>query len=242
MLDTIFGVSNDKQGVRNIGPISKSVREDDGITDEDVDSTPNLKLRVEITKRFEHFKSQYKSQLKKKGEGKRKSNKRSETIADRIFKKRDVTTRSKILSETKSKDEINQEIKDRYQRIAKEAGRPPLTEEQLNKLLEQNKKLEVNIDFNSWLGSEFFSTEVSGAAAIVNINQEHRFYTKLYQSLSKELDTTNVEIVDLMLIAFTRAEDELAAASVDIKTFVKIKEKWGQILTELLEEQDKTIN
>ena len=67
-------------------------------------------------------------------------------------------------------------------------------------------------------------------------------YTKLYQSLSKELDTTNVEIVDLMLIAFTRAEDELAAASVDIKTFVRIKEKWGQILTELLEEQDKIIN
>ena len=45
-----------------------------------------------------------------------------------------------------------------------------------------------------------------------------------------------------MLIAFTRAEDELAATSVDIKDFVKIKEKWGQILTELLEEQDKSIN
>ena len=45
-----------------------------------------------------------------------------------------------------------------------------------------------------------------------------------------------------MLMAFTRAEDELAASSVDIKTFVTIKEKWGQILTELLDEQDKIIN
>jgi hypothetical protein len=43
-------------------------------------------------------------------------------------------------------------------------------------------------------------------------------------------------------MAFTRAEDELSASSVDIKTFVLIKEKWGQILTELLEEQDRTIN
>ena len=50
------------------------------------------------------------------------------------------------------------------------------------------------------------------------------------------------KIVDLMLIAFTRAEDELAASNIDIKDFVKIKEKWGQILTELLEEQDKIIN
>ena len=45
-----------------------------------------------------------------------------------------------------------------------------------------------------------------------------------------------------MLMAFARAEDELAASTVDIKTFVKIKEKWGQILTELLDEQDRTIN
>ena len=90
--------------------------------------------------------------------------------------------------------------------------------------------------------SEFFSTEVSGQGAIVNINQDHNFYTKLYKSLSTQLDATNVEIVDLMLIAFTRAEDELAASNIDIKDFVKIKEKWGQILTELLEEQDKIIN
>ena len=242
VLDSIFGVSNDKQGVRNIGPISKSVREDDGITDEDVASTPNLKLRVELTKRFEHFKNQYKSQLKKKGEGKRKANKRSETIADRIIKKRDVITRSKILSGGKTQEQIDQEIKDRFQRMAKEAGQPPLTEEQLNKLLDKTRNLQVKIEFGSWLGSEFFSTEISGSSAIANINQEHKFYTKLYHSLSKELDSTNVEIVDLMLIAFTRAEDELAATSVDIKDFVKIKEKWGQILTELLDEQDKTIN
>lgn len=242
ILDGIFGVSNDKQGVRNIGPITAEIRRDDGITDEDVENTPNLKLRVQLTQRFKHFKDIYKAQLKKKGENTRKDKKRSETIADRIFKKRKVVTRSEVLSETKTSEQIDQEIKDRFQRIAKNEGRPPLTEEQLNKLLEKNRKLKVNIDFNSWLGSEFFSTEVSGPTAIVNINQEHRFYTKLYESLSKELDTTNVEIVDLMLMAFTRAEDELAASSVDIKTFVTIKEKWGQILTELLDEQDKIIN
>ena len=123
--------------------------------------------------------------------------------------------------------------------MAKEAGQPPLTEEQLNKLLDKTRNL-VKINLVPGLVVNF-STEIS-ASAIANINQEHKFYTKLYHSLSKELDTTNVEIVDLMLIAFTRAEDELAATSVDIKDFVKIKEKWGQILTELLEEQDKSIN
>ena len=88
----------------------------------------------------------------------------------------------------------------------------------------------------------FQSTEIVGKTAHVNINQEHKFYTKLYDSLARELDKTNVEIVDLMLMALARAEDELSASTIDIKTFVTIKEKWGQILTELLEEQDRTIN
>ena len=242
VLDEIFGVSNDKQGVRNIGPITPATRKEDGITEDDVENTPNLKLRVEITQRFDHFKNTYKSKLKKKSEGTRKEKKRSETIADRIFKTRNVVTRSQILAETKTKEQIDDEIKKRYQRIAENEGRPPLTEEQLNRLIEKNRKLLVSVDFNSWLGSEFFSTEVSGPTAVVNINTEHNFYTKLYESLSKELDSTNVEIVDLMLMALARAEDELAASSVDIKTFVLIKEKWGQILTELLAEQDKIIN
>ena len=41
-------------------------------------------------------------------------------------------------------------------------------------------------------------------------------------------------------MAYTRVEDELAASTVEIGTFVKIREKWGQILTELLEEQDNS--
>ena len=42
---SIFGVSNDKQGVRNVGPLSKSVRDEDGITEEDVKNYMN-KVRV----------------------------------------------------------------------------------------------------------------------------------------------------------------------------------------------------
>ncbi len=241
ILDTIFGVSNDKQGVRNIGPITPEVRKDDDITEEDVESTPNLKLRVEITKRFDFFRKQYMKRLAKNAEGTRSEKKRSPSIADRIFSKRNVVTRSKVIGETKTNKQIDDEIKEKYKKIAESEGRT-LTEEQLKKLVDQNKKLTVNIDFSSWLGSNFFSTEIVGKTAHVNINQEHKFYTKLYDSLAQELDKTNVEIVDLMLMALARAEDELSASTIDIKTFVTIKEKWGQILTELLEEQDRTIN
>ena len=72
----------------------------------------------------------------------------------------------------------------------------------------------------------------------------------IWRSLTQWLGGMGIIMLGLMLLsrvlgggmALARAEDELSATTVDIKTFVAIKEKWGQILTELLEEQDKTIN
>jgi len=241
VLDFVFGVSNDKQGVRNMGPVDPETRKEDDITEDDVKNSPNLRVRVEITKRFEHFRKMYMAKLAAKAEGSRGGQKRSPSIADRIFKSRNIVTRSQILGQTKTQQQIDEEIKEKYKKIAENEGKT-LTEKQLNELVEKNKKLEVNIDFGSWLGSQFFSTEIIGKTAQIFINQDHKFYTKLYESLAKELDKTNVEIVDLMLMAFTRAEDELSASNIDIKTFVLIKEKWGQILTDLLEEQDKIVN
>lgn len=239
VLDKVFGVSNDKQGVRKMGPLTPEIRKDSDITNEDVENIPNLKLREEITKRFFDTRSKYLKQLTKKAIGTRGKKSRSPSIADRIFKKRNVITRTSVLAKTKTQKEIDNEYKEKLKKIAEAEGKT-LSEAKLKELIEENKKLIVNIDFNSWLGSEFFSIENAGKTSFVNINLEHRFYTKLYQSLQKELDKTNVEIVDLLLMAYTRVEDELAASSVDIGTFVKIREKWGQILTELLEEQDNT--
>ena len=239
VLDKVFGVSNDKQGVRKMGPLTPEIRKDSDITNEDVENIPNLKLREEITKRFFDTRSKYLKQLTIKAIGTRGKKSRSPSIADRIFKKRNVITRTSVLAKTKTQKEIDNEYKEKLKKIAEAEGKT-LSEAKLKELIEENKKLIVNIDFNSWLGSEFFSIENAGKTSFVNINLEHRFYTKLYQSLQKELDKTNVEIVDLLLMAYTRVEDELAASSVDIGTFVKIREKWGQILTELLEEQDNT--
>ena len=60
--------------------------------------------------------------------------------------------------------------------------------------------------------------------------------------LANKLDQTNVEIVDLMLMAWARAEDELSVTSIKLEDFVKIREKWGQELSELLDEQERVIN
>ena len=42
-------VSNDKQGVRKMGPLTPEIRKDSDITAQDVENIPNLKLREQIT-------------------------------------------------------------------------------------------------------------------------------------------------------------------------------------------------
>ena len=116
------------------------------------------------------------------------------------------------------------------------------TPDQLRKIIEEKKKLEVDVELDSWEGSQFFTIEVIGKTATVKLNVKHKFHNKLYENLAKELDTTNVEIVDFMLMAWTRVEDELSVTSIKEDDFTKIREKWGQILTELLDEQEQLLN
>ena len=97
------------------------------------------------------------------------------------------------------------------------------------------------VDFQNGI-NDLRIAEIVGKTATVYVNLDHKFHSKLYKSLAEELDKTNIEIVDFMLMSWARVEDELVASNVELDTFVKIKEKWGQILTELLDEQDRMIN
>lgn len=241
ILDEYFGVSIDKQGVRDMGPLGKEEIKDLGITEEEIENDPNKKIRKEITRRFEDLRKKYKGIFRQAAEGTRSGNKRTQTIADRIFKKRKVLTRTAVEAETKTEEQINEEYRKRAENIAKLTGKT-YTPEQLRKIIEENKKLQVKIDFDNWEGSQFFSTEIIGKTATVKLNLTHRFHSKLYENLAEELDKTNVEIVDLLLMAWARVEDELSVTSIKVDDFTKIREKWGQILTELLEEQEQLLN
>ncbi len=241
ILDEYFGVSIDKQGVRDIGPLRAIDIKEEGITEHELENDPNKKIRSEITKRFDDLRKKYKGIFKQAAEGSRSGKKKTQTISERIFKKRKVLTRSAVEAETKTDKQIDEEYRKRAEKIAQLTGKT-YTPEQLKKIIEENKKLQVQIDFDNWEGSQFFSTEIIGKTATVKLNLNHRFHNRLYENLAKELDTTNVEIVDLLLMAWARVEDELSITSIKVDDFTKIREKWGQILTELLEEQEQLLN
>jgi len=240
ILDEVFGVSINKQGVRNMGPVDSKVREEEDYTDEEIQNDPNKKLRVAITKRLNDYRKKYLSLLRETAAGSRSSEARSPTIAQRIFNKRKVLTRTKVEAETKSESEIDEEYKKRIKKLEELTGKK-YTSEQLREIIEKNKKLEVNIEYDTWDGSQFFSINTVGKSANLVINLNHKFYNKLYAGLAKEIDKTNVEIVDLLLMSWVRVEDEMSVTNIKLEDFVKIREKWAQILTEFLEEQEQTI-
>ena len=92
ILDEIFGVSFDKQHVKDMGKIDPEIKKDKGITDEDVEADPKLKLKSEITKRLSHFHKTYMNIRKEITRGTRTegSRPRSVSIADRIYKNRNI--------------------------------------------------------------------------------------------------------------------------------------------------------
>ena len=124
VLDEYFGVSIDKQGVRDIGPLRACDIKDEGITDEELENDPNKKIRSEITKRFDDLRNKVhkvytNKQLKDQDQG----SKKTQTIADRIFKKRKVLTRSAAEAETKTEKQIDEEYKKRAEKIAELTGK-----------------------------------------------------------------------------------------------------------------------
>ena len=83
----------------------------------------NKKVRSQITKRLNDYRKKYKAQLKAAAEGGRSTKKRSPSIADRIFKKRKVLTRTKAEAETKTEKLINEEYKKRAGKMLRNKGR-----------------------------------------------------------------------------------------------------------------------
>ena len=71
VLDEHFGVSIDKQGVREMGPLRASDKKDEGLSDEEIENDPKKKIRSEITRRFDDIRKKYKDIFKLAAEGSR---------------------------------------------------------------------------------------------------------------------------------------------------------------------------
>ena len=238
ILDEIFGVSNNKQGVKNMNFLDTSQKKDLGLTDEEIAESPKLMLRQEISKRFKKFRDDYKKSAYLVTQGSRNKGNRSKTVFDSIVKGRKIITNSKIIGANKTESQKTSDWKEIIKKRAEAAGEE-LTSKQIDELINQNKSLEVSIEKGSWDGSQFFTIEVVGTTAVVKINVNHKFYDLMYKPLEDSEDKKLAEILDLLLMSWTRLEDELVVQDIEQKDFSKIRDRWGQHLTDTLDKLNK---
>ena len=87
--------------------------------------------------------------------------------------------------------------------------------------------------------TNFFTIEVVGTTATIKINTNHTFYEMMYKPLEESEDKRITEVLDLMLLSWARLEDELVVKDIDQKDFIKIRDRWGQHLSDTLERLNK---
>ena len=236
VLDEIFGITNNKQNVRNMFALTKDVKKDLEYTDEEIENNPKLKLRNEITKRFQKFHRDIWPILRAGGKGTRLKTKRSRTVANRIL----AASRTQTISNIAGGALTDKEKTDQWKEyIKKLPDAEDLTTEELRKRIEESKKLKVEMAFGEWESNQFFTIETIASTAVVKINRQHPFFEQMYEPLAELQDITNVEQIDLMLMAWTRVQDELEVSDINREDFIKIRDRWGQHLMDFLRELKK---
>ncbi len=236
ILDEIFGITNNKQNVRNMFALTKDVKKDLEYTDEEIENNPKLKLRNEITKRFKKFHTDIWPILRAGGKGSRTAIRRSKTVANRILAASRAQTHSGVVGGALTDKEILEQWKKHY-KDSPEAEN--LNTKELQTLIEASRRLKVDMAFGEWEGNQFFTIETIGSTAIVKINRQHPFFEEMYEPLAELQDITNVEQIDLLLMAWTRVQDELEVGDINKDEFFKIRDRWGQHLMDFLRELKK---
>lgn len=231
-LDELFGVTNNKQNVRGIEFLGK---EEEEIYDEEMFKTDyKLRLRKILSETISALLAGMRREINNmasKDEGSSKTNWSSPGLseskeASEILKGNKTKTKTKIDSETKSDVEKEQEREDIIR-----SNDPSLTEDEVKAAAEDLKELEVAISFGNWPGSGFMTFKGAGETAVVQLNRSHPFYSDLYMKIVNDDDSQEAKALNLLLLAYIRAENEMYN---DSDTLEELREKWGAQLKKFL--------
>lgn len=234
VLDELFGVTNNKQSVRNIRYLdTKEFEKEHG---ENIDKLKaedkKLWLLYYLSKVFKGNNEKIMDIVRTRGSGKNSG----DNLAPNIDKSTKIANAQLIDSKVKTKSLIEgREKSDEEKRnewmSSLEKKVSNLTAEELTDLVDQKAQLKIDFDFGFWPGEQFFSIETRGDTLIIVINKKHSFYTELYEPLCKEKDSKYIDAIDLLLMAYARVEDELYSHEDELQ---EIRSKWGNYVQKFL--------
>ncbi len=235
VLDELFGVTNNKQSVRNIRYLdSKEFEKEHGENIDKVIGEDNkLWLLYHLSKCFKGNNTKIMDTITHRHEGKRSNGGDAATSEEKSTK---VANEQLIDSKEKTKSFIEGEEKTDVEKRSEwsnslEGENSNLTKEELTSLVDRKAQLKIYFEFGVWPGEQFFTIETRGETLIIVINKKHSFYTELYEPLNKETDSKFINAIELLLMAYARVEDELYSYEDELQ---KIRSKWGNYVQKFL--------
>ncbi|UPT74150.1 MAG: ATP-binding protein [Elusimicrobiota bacterium] len=94
------------------------------------------------------------------------------------------------------------------------------------------KGFQMHLTEGRWEGPIFLSVKREGNQSIVQLNQDHPFYSAFYEPVRQSADDHSITALDLLLLSFIGAQE---TDRLNAKFYDHVREKWGAKLREFLE-------
>lgn len=229
VLDEYFGITNNKQVVRNVKKLSSEEMLEMANTDELAD-----KMLLTLNK---HITDQVNQMIKVVTHRKEGSNKNSrhegkglsDLVNAEVAKDKGQTTESGDEAKTKTKEE---KIQERVTLLMNDDG--CLSVEEAKELATETLERLIEITTHQWPGDIFLDRQPVGNGSAAVINRGTDFYKDFWCYLENLDDPRGHEALQVILMAMIRAEDELAAREYPVEFFATYRAKWGEWVARLI--------
>jgi hypothetical protein len=234
-LDEIFGVTNNKQHVRNVKFLTDSRRNDlieiIDLNNKDFDHY-KAKALIDIDKQIERLVKDLMRVVKTRGEGRRtpKDSKVDTTSQVNSEVKKDLTpTKSDVEAEKKSDEDKKRNLVELFKNSDQS-----LSDKQVEDLASITMDHKVDLSLDSWPGKLFLDIQFPANGAVGVLNREHNFYDVFWDHLSSADDPKGHQALKIMLMAYVRAEDETSRRHSG-PYYEDLRDSWGKWCDQLLD-------
>ena len=216
-LDEVFGVANNKQQVL--------------LQHSDEEEENNLWSELNKIIYFE-IKTIYKKLKERKVDYRRdKNSNRKATPEEKIVQVAEKGNKAPTASEKQKSKLTEKQIEKGIIERLEENGIPDPDKTVIEKVL----KNKVNIEYRD-LGDNSYFIDISTKLGVcfLTINTASLFYQKFYSLLDKDKDSEVLKALNLILMAYARAEDEKSINEDKRDAFIEVREAWGHKIRDYL--------
>jgi len=227
-LDELFGVTNNKQSVRNITKLDEDQRR---AYNEEGEARSKEKVLLQIDMILTEKIDQMMMIIRSRRVGTRTEKKESNPVADKVNEDI-VKNPTPTISEKDNKNKTDQEkLSERINLLI--ADDTSLTEEDAKEIAESTIAYKIDLSTAGWPGNLFLDRRSVANASVGIVNRDTEFFSQFWDYLETQNDRKGFEALEILLMAYIRAEDELCL-KYDRKTFSDFRNKWGEWVEELI--------